>query len=215
MKFKLVMKYWLLSTQWLAPDVFAESSTLNLKWNKGCLGFFCKWKLIASYRINSYSKGVLQNEGGSFFNWVSQNTDTIYLCTITMPFSVECNIKFKWRKMRQHRAVWCTLNTWIISSYYSDICTGKQITFKMPFPKCGKQWGRQFYCVWVMLTQTALKHHHLPHIAIKLPKIWEKTHTELCYNSIVTEVACHLHQQAQKIPAKDNLPTNCLKNPTK
>lgn len=38
-----------------------------------------------------------------------------------------------------------------------------------------------------------------------------KTHTELCYNSIVIEVAGQLHQQAQKIPAKDNLPTNCLK----
>lgn len=67
-----------------------------------------------------------------------------------------------------------------------------------------------------MLTQTALKDHYLPHIAIKLPKIWEKTHTELCYNGIVIEVACQLYQQAQKIPAKDNLPTNCLKkNPIK
>lgn len=59
-----------------------------------------------------------------------------------------------------------------------------------------------------MLTQTALKDHRLPHVAIKLPKIWEKTHTELCYNSIVIEVACHLDQQTQEIPAKDNLPTN-------
>lgn len=58
---------------------------------------------------------------------------------------------------------------------------------------------------------TALKDHHLPHVAIKLPKIWEKTHTELLYNSIVIEVACQLHQQAQKISAKDNLPANSLK----
>lgn len=146
-----------------------------------------------------------------FFNWISQNTDTIYLGTINMPFSLECNIKFRWRKMTRHGAEWCPLNMGIISSYYSDMCTGKQITFKMAFPKCGNHWGRQFYCVWVMLTQTALKDHHLSHAAIKLPKIREKTHTELCYNSVVIEVACQLHQQAQKIPAKDNLPTNCLK----
>lgn len=39
-----------------------------------------------------------------------------------------------------------------------------------------------------------------------------KKHPELCYNNIVIEAAGQLHQQAQKITAKDNLPSNCLEN---
>lgn len=130
-----------------APDVLAESNTLNLSEIRLFEGFFfeSKWKLLAYYYTNSYSKGVTQNEDGCLFNWISQNTGTIYLCTINVPFSVECNNKFQWRKMRQHGAVWCSLNTWIISSYYSDICAGKQITnLKWHFQNVATNGGGSF-----------------------------------------------------------------------
>lgn len=102
---------------------------------------------------------------------------------------------------------------------YSDIFNVLQITFKMVFSKRGNQWERQFYCIWVWCSaRLSWKITYLPHLAIKVPKIpgggagGETKHVKLCYNNIVFEAACHLHQQARKITAKDNLPVNYLKN---